>query len=99
MAKNEDVTISFQVPPKTAKRMEALRKWIDQGEGTIWDINHYAKRKFLDGFNADDAAKKEFDEEAKAAREAEKRRREAEKERLQMEAEKREKEASANKAK
>ena len=77
MAQN-DVNISFTVTKAQASKMEAIRKWLDPNGEMIWDINHYAKKKFLDGFNQDIAKKKTQDEQKKAERELKKRQNEAE---------------------
>ena len=76
MATNTKVTITFEVSKTTANRMEAICKWKDPEEENIWNINHYAKRRFLDGFKEDDAAKTAYDKKVKAEKEAEKRRKE-----------------------
>ena len=68
------VTVAFQVPKATANKMEQIRKWKDADK--IWDINHYARLTFLEGFNRDETAKKAYDEKVKAEKEAEKRRKE-----------------------
>ena len=85
MATKEKMIISFEVSKTTANRMEAIRKWKDPEQEKIWDINHYAKRRFLEGFKEDDAAKTAYDKKVKAEKEAEKRRKEEEKRRKEQE--------------
>jgi len=78
----EQITVAFQVPKATANKMEQIHKWKDADN--IWDINHYAKLLFLEGFNRDEAAKKAYDEQKKAEKEAEKLRKEEAKRREQQ---------------